>query len=199
MSYRTFNLPPLTTNSISRGLISLFLKRRPALIARRMLASNDQADVENLVIESESDSDATLVALPLSVKELDWEVPTTTANVEHEPSVILSQNISDNTPDYSDDEDDSVQDSSTHDEPTVKAASGNPPPSAPPVPIQFWSPRNEIFDGPDFEIVKEDHKIVYATALSPPPWHRPKENMLIYEPAGADDDVRGEPVRDFSW
>ena len=58
----------------------------------------------------------------------------------------------------------------------------------PPVPIQFWSPRNEIFDAPNFEIVKEDDMIVYATALSPPPWHRPKVNMLIYEPAGADDE-----------
>ena len=44
--------------------------------------------------------------------------------------------------------------------------------------------RNEIFDDSlSFEIVKEDDRIVYATALGPPPWHRPKESILVYQPA----------------
>jgi hypothetical protein len=40
----------------------------------------------------------------------------------------------------------------------------------------------------NFEIVEEDGGIVYATALSPPPWHRPQESMLVYNPAGPNDE-----------
>lgn len=91
-------------------------------------------------------------------------------------------------------------------EPTAEVAFdaiNTPPPSPPPSPINFWSPRNEIFDAPGFQIVKGDDKFVYATALSPPPWHRPKESMLIYQPASPDDEVQspggGELLPFFSW
>ena len=48
--------------------------------------------------------------------------------------------------------------------------------------------RNNIFDSPGFEFVKEDDRIVYTTALGPPPWHRPKETILDYEPADLDEE-----------
>lgn len=91
-------------------------------------------------------------------------------------------------PGCSDDEDDSTQESSrSQDEPTSKEACAtlNTPPPLSPRPIKSW---NEIPDAPGFEILKEDDRIVYATALSPPPWHRPNESMLISEPASSDID-----------
>lgn len=105
-------------------------------------------------------------------------------------SVIVGQKIYDH---QSDDEDDDTWENNNHDEhePTAEVAFdaiNTPAPSPPPSPIQFWSPRNEIFDAPGFQIVKGDDNVVYATALSPPPWHRPKESMLIYQPASPDDE-----------
>jgi len=104
---------------------------------------------------------------------------------------MLGRKIYDYLPGCSDDEDDGIQesDSSQDDEATSETDSAGaiktpPPPSPPPCPINFWSLRNE----PGFESVKEDDKIVYATALSPPPWHRPTESMLLYEPASPDDE-----------
>ena len=107
---------------------------------------------------------------------------------------MLARKICHYLPSCLDDEsDDSAQESGSHDElvsdPEASDAihtPATPPPSSPP--INFLSSSNEIFDLPTFKIIKEDDRIVYATALSPPPWHRPKKNMLVYEPAGLDDE-----------
>jgi len=114
---------------------------------------------------------------------------------------MLGKKIYHYAPGWSDDEDDSTESESiSHDDPEASGAIDTP---ASPRPIKSWNSWSEIFDDPDFEIVNEDDRMVHATALCPPPWHQPKERMLVYEPAGPDDEVQcpwsGEPVRDFSW
>lgn len=99
---------------------------------------------------------------------------------------MLEKKICQYLPGCSDDEDDSAQESTSHDEPTHKEVFDAINTS--PCPIKIWSSTNETFDAPGFQIVEEDDRIVYATALSPPPWHRPQESMLVYNPAGPNDE-----------
>ena len=124
-----------------------------------------------------------------------------------QPPVILGKKIYDHLSGYSDDElgGSFTQENtniSRHDsarraiisQATASSSAATNIPPLPPAPqacftINFWNSQNEIFDAPGFEIVKEDDNVVYVTTiLSPPPWHRPKENLLVYEFAGPDDD-----------
>ena len=96
---------------------------------------------------------------------------------------MLGKKIYHYAPGCSDDEDDGTElESISHDDPEAIDTPASPRP------IKSWNSWSEIFDDPDFEIVNEDDRMVYATALCPPPWHRPKERMLVYEPAGPDDE-----------
>lgn len=202
---------PVPKRSIPKEMISLdtILKKKPSLVVRRMFSLDSDAyrapqpDIENVAIEPESDDDATLVAgiLPPLVKKLEHYKAFTTKEELPPRPVMLGKKIYHYLPD---DEGDSTQsENSNHDDPETSDAINTPTPPSSPHPIKSWNSRSEILDDPHFEIVNEDDRIVHATALSPPPWHRLKESILVYEPAGPDDEVQcpwsGEPVRDFSW
>ena len=92
------------------------------------------------------------------------------------PVIKLGKKICHHLPGYSSDKDsDSDYDSGSAPHQQIISSSHD----------ELESSRNEIFDSPGFEIVKEDDRIVNATALGPPPWHRPKGSNLVYvnEPA----------------
>ncbi|KAF8163722.1 hypothetical protein B0H34DRAFT_795392 [Crassisporium funariophilum] len=213
ISYRTLqsNLPTFPKKLVQKdiNLDTLFRRRNPSRFIRRMLALDEYPTAlkdEEIVNEGfenaqrpsddenpESDDDATLVA---GFQDLPF-APDVTGDGGKKPPIFLQRKILEYIPGFSDDEDGHESNSETA---SVRSRDSYDPK----IPLAHqWGPGNEIFDAPKFKIVEQHGIIVFKTALSPPPWHKPKESRLIYEDEDSADEKQPTTGRNslvsFEW
>ncbi|KAF8967295.1 hypothetical protein BDZ97DRAFT_1756038 [Flammula alnicola] len=160
-------------------------RRRKSPADENINATKPDADVDAYVA-TDSEDDTTLVSdsgdLNHGEVERNWLKEN---KKEHEqPPIMLTRKILDYIPGFSDDEDEDADDgihtgtgSSNTPRTISRAASTNSEGS----PLQYWGLRRSRYSPEIDHLSSENRTIVQDTPLDPPPWHRTKENMLVFE------------------